>query len=253
MGIWNNLFEATPRQGYNPGYGAREFRILKSRIRERNQVEHIFGADEAAADTADTMGKHKEGSARVEVKDDQYATRNADFIRAIASATTVGRVRMEVDTRGASKKTINGDDGTNFYAENFSKIFVTTENEVDTLAVTGIFDHDNFVDIWHDYTIGGTKDITSGHLKVANVTAGALINDELGGTYDAVLGDDESVEDALNIGKGRDLIIDAKEWNLFDNTKAYNLAVVDDGVAYTPHTIHLEAVYAKNVYGATWG
>jgi len=252
MGIWNNLFEATPRQGYNPGYGAREFRILKSRIRERNQVEHIFGADENVADATDTMGKHKEGSARVEVIDDQVATRNSDFIRSIAAATTVGRVRVGVETRGSDKLQINGEDGANFFATNQAKIAVTADND-SGLEVITIFDHENYVDIWHDSDILGTKDITSGHLKVADVTAGALINDELGGTYDAVLDTKESVNDALNIGQGRDLIIEAKEWNLFDNTKAYNKAVTDDGVEYTPHTIHVDAVYAKNVFGATWG
>ena len=46
MGTWNDLYNAQPRQGFNPGYGAREFQGLKSRLTERLSIEHIFGQNE---------------------------------------------------------------------------------------------------------------------------------------------------------------------------------------------------------------
>lgn len=248
MAIWDNLYNSLPRQGYNPGYGAREFQGLKSRIVERMIVEHIFGEDEV--DSGYTGGKHREGAARVSVQDGQEGVSpRADYrINSLASLD-VGRLNVDLRERGSALE-VNGVAGVTDEALRYKVLSVVADFDDVAVEVVSLFDYDKLVNTTFDQTIAGTKTF-SNHVLVPNVTT------ELATTLDTDTLDpaeaDEDLLNPLNIGQGRTQLKVARDMNIFDSTDAYNTVETVDGVVYTMKTINCQAVYAKNIYGATWG
>ena len=250
MAIWDDLYNSLPRQGYNPGYGAREFQGLKSRIVARISVGHIFGQDET--DSGFTGGKHKEGSARVSVVDDlEGASPRADYRISAVATGDEGRVEMNLADRATNLKVNDVFDDTNDVATRYSIIKVVADlDDVGGTEVVSIFDYDRMMNLTYDQTISGTKTFGD-HVLVPNVTT------ELATILDSdTLDPAETGEDLLNplnIGQGRTKIKVARDMNIFDASDAYNTIETVDGLDYTMHTINCQAVYARNIYGAVWG
>ncbi len=247
MATWNDLYESTPRQGYNPGYGAREFQTMKSRISDRISVEHIFGQNETDL-TEGYAGAHKEGSARIFVAD--QGTREADS--KVAAIGEIGQL-IATMTPITTKQTNEIDSDSSSEANFAAKLSINAELENGTVALETLFDYEGLVNTSYDQNIGGMKEFTLLARVQDHREGGKLELEDINDTFSAFTKVDDA-RNVLNAGELRELIADSKNWNLFDNTKDYNAPVLHtDGKYYTPHDIHVNSVHAKNVYGAVWG
>ena len=106
MGAWTLTYEQQPKSFNNPGYGARQISQLKTNVRERGEIGHIWGANEATLNMVG--GLHKEGSARAYVLDNETTNRPPE---SQIVDSEVGRIRVDfqelVDPRERDGETDN--------------------------------------------------------------------------------------------------------------------------------------------------
>jgi len=255
MPTWNDAYEATPRQGYNPGYGAREFQTMKARISDRLDIDHIFGENETLATGVlgeSLSGFHKEGSARISVTDGNQGDSTRALSR-ISNTVQPGRIFLDVSTKEIVDyyEVDEVADSVNREAIRDNIISVVAELVSGTPSVETIFDYDAMVNRTYDQTIGGIKEFTL-KARTADVTSTDLEKDDEATALSTLTNDEK--KDMVNMGQLRQLLVEAKEHNILTTDDVYN--TVDDtvdGIDYTAHNIQVNAVYAKNVYGATWG
>lgn len=248
MGTWNNLYESTPRQGYNPGYGAREFQGLKARTAERVSVEHIFGQNET--DSTYNMGIHKEGSGRILVVDEGSSSRE-DLYKLLVMGD-VGRLKATLNERPSSLQ-IDDDNpvAPNYESDNYAKIDISTDILGDEdVAIVSLFDYDRMVNKTFDESIGGIKEFTL-KARVQDHLMSELIKDDIEAAFDLLTPED--VKNVLNLDQLRTIVAQARDHNLFF-PDSYNVDTVnEDGIDYVNETIQVNTVRAQNVYGAVWG
>ena len=76
MATWNDLYEQSPRNSNNPGFGAAAIRDVKTQIREILETSIAFGDGFVPIDFGDVpSGTMREGSARAYVLDDDWLSR----------------------------------------------------------------------------------------------------------------------------------------------------------------------------------
>ena len=251
MAIWGNLYNSLPRQGYNPGYGAREFQGLKSRLTTRLNREHIVGEEELVPGLSGySGGNHREGSAMVSVQDGlEGASPRADYrINSLASAH-IGRVNMDLQERPSALE-INGVAGTSTAALRYKIISVIGDIGAGAEVLT-ILDVDTLMDLTFDQAINGTKTFNE-HVLVPDV-ASELETAQDVDTLDPVPATDEDFLNPLNIGQGRAIIKTARDMNIFNAGDSYNDIETVDGIDYTKQTISVQNIYAQNMFGVAWG
>ena len=252
MAVWNDLYNALPRQGFNPGYGAREFQGLKSRLQDRVIVEHIFGEEESTG--IYYGGKHREGSAIVAVEDGlQGAAPRLTFRTDARTSSDIGRVNVDVTERlTAGILETETVDGSSEEALRYKVITVIVDQGSGAEPVE-IFNYDKLVNVTFDQTITGIKKFT-GYTEVEDIAVSATYTKPLQLTvgFTAPVAP-ISTKNPMNMGQIRTIVLDAKEHNILDSGDTYNTIETVDGVDYTMETIHVQAVYAKIVHGAVWG
>lgn len=286
MATWNSLYESTPREGYNPGYGARHFQGLKSRISERANIEHIWGDDET--DYSLTGGYHREGSARVQVEDyySDYTT-SGEYYRgdtridgeSLDDSQAIGRVIVTLTERDEALRvnnTLQTDESTegDRPAEYKQSIAVICHPQDQDIETDTIFDYDAFVNTSFDQLASGRGDNTvargiSGDKEFLNQVViidipdtGSLTKDTVSATTysnpdSGLETNDYTLNMPVPVNQIRDLIIDAKEHNIFETTasESYNddTSTADDGTVYNNLNIYADYIYGNQIVGAVWG
>ena len=250
MPTWNDKYNATPRQGYNPGYGAREFQGLKGRITDRMSVDHIFGEDETLASL--TSGVHKEGSAVVTVFDgNETDTPRATYRE--ANTSEIGRVSFYIDERVTDLK-VNTVTQTETAAVREAKIKFIADliGSGTSISQEIIFDFDKVVNVTYDQDIAGIKIFTD-TARVQDSTIEIEKVDEA--TAYVAVSEPDSLQEVIPLGQLRGIITEAKAHNILDaaDAGAYNTIETVDGIDYTLHSISVQSVRAKNIYGVAWG
>lgn len=246
---WNDLYESTPRQGYNPGYGAREFQTMKARVSERVSVEHIFGQNET--DSGYSLGLHKEGSGRILVVDEGSASR--DSLYRLEVMSDVGRLKASVDERASSLQIDDTDPiAPDYESDNYAKLQISSDIlGDDSVAVVTLFDYDKMVNLTFDQSIGGLKEFS---LKARVQDLDSALASKTDNNTAIVWTDVDDKRNVMPAEQLVDLISDAKEHNIFDSTDSYNdNTTTVDGIVYTNEDIYAQTIRAQYVYGAVWG
>lgn len=262
MGAWTISYENLPKNFNNPGYGASAFRSLKVSVRERGEIEHIWGTDEATLGI--TGGTHKEGSARALVLDDSYTEREAE---SKVATEDVGRLRIDVQELGSvrtqgGEATWAGRDP--WLAERVLSLEVIADEDgaVNQPGWHQLFASDNYVDIYHDQEIKGDKTFESSP-KVPIIDPLLF---EPGATPSA----DQALF-AVPLTSVKDRLNEGKFHNPFDSNDADNIAnaaaetdynirtiviestdydIVDEDISVS--AIVAETIVAESISGAVW-
>jgi hypothetical protein len=237
---WTVEYENQPRNVSNPGFIADAVRTLKTAVSERLSPEHFFGAGEST-----DVSKHREGSARAYVVDDD-ATR-ADIVSA---NTDVGRMSINLET--LSPVPTSGDSnvtGDELYTRSLSVW------DKDGTKIT-VFDPEEYVSRSQDLTITGRK-----VYSVENPEVQEDLDDT---TYDGLDVAPKARADNKAVKRS-----DIKTWT--DEAKAHNIFDVEDTdnnvVATSPlinnpisdknettsESISANVIFANKVYGAVYG
>ena len=255
MATWNNDYNKTPRNGYNPGYGAQEFRLLKTNLVDRLRREHGFGQDET--DNSILGGYHKEGSTRFFVEDSSSAT-SARTLNKVASIGEVGQGFIDVQERVDALEQNEVEQESNEAVFNHKLYANVSLDHLDPTTLTKelIFDYDDLVNTTFDQDIYGIKtfqnSINLGTVPSANIIKATEDADPAFPPVVAPV----SIEVAVPLSQLRERLVDAKEHNILAGTGvdgAYNTTEVVDGYTYTMHDISCQTIRAKNIYGAVWG
>lgn len=232
MGAWTLTYEGLPKNFNNPGYGASAIRSLKTSVRERGEIEHVWGQEEAELSV--TGGTHKEGSARALVLDDSSATR-PDEAKVLTQEE--GRIRVDFQEL-VSPRTQDGEEawaGRDPWLAERNLILDVIADEEGAINQPGwhtLFASDNYVDVTHDQNIDGVKEYT---LSPRVPLVDPLLF-EPGGNPSI-----EQSKYAVPLGSVRDRLLDGKFHNPFDVTDADNIANAAADPTYNIRTVTLES------------
>jgi hypothetical protein len=242
---WTNEYEAQPVGAANPGFTAQAVRTLKTGIRERMTLEHFFGSTEGS-----DYGKHREGSARIYVLDeDTVGGVRAD---AVTSDTYTGRTEVNLTVlTGANIPETEGVDITDTDQLRNREIHVWDKDN----TKVKVFDWDEVVHRTWDVDITGRKRYTSENPEVQE-----SLDDT---TYDAMDSPTKTRADAKAVKRSdiKTWTEEAKDHNIFDATDADNdLTTTGDGgtnpvsgdTNTTANDISCQSLYADAIYGVVW-
>jgi len=240
--VWSLEYERQPRQASNPGFIAQSVRTLKTALSERLGREHFFGNLEGT-----TPGKHREGSARAFVNDDESAARDDKAV----SDSAVGRLFIDLDVRSVVPKTndvdVTGD-------ALLVRDFLTWDKDGNEVVV---FSPDDYVSSSQDQIITGRKRYIGENPQVTE--------DLSDPTYDAIVSTPERDRADNRAVKRSQIKVwsnDAKEHNIFNaldpdnttmNTASGNLNPVSGNIQTTVNSISANEIYAERLYGAVYG
>ena len=236
---WSTEYENQPRNVSNPGFIADSARTLKTAIRERMTLEHFFGSTEST-----DYGKHREGSARAFVIDEQSARTDI-----VTSDTYTGRIRVDLQDLSP----IPDDDGTPVTGDALSarKIEVWDYNN----DLITIFDPAEYVSRNQDLNITGRKVYTGDNPEVQEDLTVA--------TYDLMSAGDKTRADEKAVGRATIKVWtdEAKDHNIFDVTDTDNNITgttgsvtnpIDSSTNTTSDSVSANIVFANKVYGAVY-
>lgn len=266
MATWNSAYELNPQNFKNPGEGAFHFRDLKVAVRERNETEHFWGEDENT-EKGWTGGVHKEGSAKVTVKDGGSSSRTDG--RTSTSDTMIGQIKIDINKLDLNRK----QDGVNLqevagmdYTDQLTKKIEVTGQQFDGITgawvdptdptkneVFTIFDYDLMVDTVQDQTVKGVKKFEHRALVKNVAESGSTSVVEGWKDYiDTPPSTDPNAEASINVTEAYGASILSRDHNIFDSEDSYNQTQADEN-SPTGFVV-LAKIQSAEVYGTkVWG